>query len=150
MEKLALDSFIKNQNWEYHVQVEVYGNILKLHCWPPAFTLCKIFWKTKRSLEIAYLPHLLHEEKYFPCYILSTNQISLPDCLYFLRYWVICVLQLFVAPVSEVINFEINHSFIKPFFYITKNSEQKMEVSHVQKELLTWNKKHFSSFLKCF
>ena len=27
--------------------------------------------------------------------ILLTDQISLPDCLYFLRYWSICVLQLF-------------------------------------------------------
>ena len=28
-------------------------------------------------------------------YILLTDQISLPACLYFLRYWAICVLQLF-------------------------------------------------------
>ena len=27
--------------------------------------------------------------------ILLTDQISLPDCLYFLGYWSICVLQLF-------------------------------------------------------
>ena len=33
------------------------------------------------------------------CYILLTDQISLPDCLYFLRYWAICVLQLFVNQV---------------------------------------------------
>ena len=30
-------------------------------------------------------------------YILLTDQTSLPDCLCFLRYWVICVLQLFVV-----------------------------------------------------
>ena len=28
-----------------------------------------------------------------------TDQISLPDCLYFLRYWSICLLQLFVNQV---------------------------------------------------
>ena len=34
-------------------------------------------------------------EKYFSCYILLTDQISLSDCLYFWKYWAICVLQLF-------------------------------------------------------
>ena len=33
--------------------------------------------------------------KMFSCYILLTDQISLSDYLYFLRYWAICVLQLF-------------------------------------------------------
>ena len=36
-------------------------------------------------------------EKYFACYILLTDQISLSDCFYFLRYWAICVLQMFVS-----------------------------------------------------
>ena len=31
--------------------------------------------------------------------ILLTDLISLSDCLYFLRYWAICVLQLFVFQV---------------------------------------------------
>ena len=31
------------------------------------------------------------------CYILLTDQISLPDCIFFLRYWVIRVLLLFVV-----------------------------------------------------
>ena len=35
-------------------------------------------------------------EKNFSCYILLTDQISLFDCLYFWRYWVIYVLELFV------------------------------------------------------
>ena len=39
------------------------------------------------------------EKKYFSCYALLTDQISLPDCLSFLRYWSICVLQLFVNQV---------------------------------------------------
>ena len=35
-------------------------------------------------------------KKMFSCYILLTDQISLSDCIYFSRYWGICVLQLFV------------------------------------------------------
>ena len=33
--------------------------------------------------------------KCFSCYILLTDHISLSDCLYFSRYWAMCVLQLF-------------------------------------------------------
>ena len=44
--------------------------------------------KKKRGLELVSLPHFLKifEEKYFSCFILLTQQISLPDCIYFLRY----------------------------------------------------------------
>ena len=41
------------------------------------------------------------EEKCFSCYILSTDQMSLPDCLYFLRYCTICVLQLLILQVVK-------------------------------------------------
>ena len=34
----------------------------------------------------------IFSEKYFSCYILLTDQISLSFCIYFLRYWAICVL----------------------------------------------------------
>ena len=43
----------------------------------------------KKGLEM-FLYHTLYmifKEKCFSCYILLTEQISLPDCLYFLRYW---------------------------------------------------------------
>ena len=36
---------------------------------------------------------------FFLSHILLTDQISLPGCLYFLRYWAICVLQWFVNQV---------------------------------------------------
>ena len=41
------------------------------------------FKKTKRSLELVSLPHfcMIFEEKFFPKYILLTDQISLPGCL---------------------------------------------------------------------
>ena len=37
---------------------------------------------------------MIFEEEFFSRYILLTDQISLPDCLYFWRYCVVCVLQL--------------------------------------------------------
>ena len=57
------------------------------------------------------------EEKHVSGYILLTEQIlKLTGCLYFVKYWAICVLQ-FCGPGSEIINFEISRfSLIKPFF----------------------------------
>ena len=40
---------------------------------------------------------VIFEEKYLSRYILLTDQILLPDFLYFLRFWEICVLQLFAV-----------------------------------------------------
>ena len=36
------------------------------------------------------------QQKCSSCYVLLTDQISLPGCPYFLRYWAISVLQFFV------------------------------------------------------
>ena len=50
-------------------------------------------------------------------------EISLSDCVYFLRYWAMCVLCTVILcfPGYNVINFEINLIFpIKPFFCMTK------------------------------
>ena len=61
------------------------------------------------------------QEKHFSCYILSTDQISLKDCLYFLRYWTNIGQYLYsnyLFPSLNVINFKINSSFlINQFFY---------------------------------
>ena len=53
------------------------------------------------------------------------------------------------CPVCDVINFEINHNFLTVFVR-NQTFKTKMKISQEQKELLTWNKKHFSSFLKGF
>ena len=56
----------------------------------------------EKSQEI-YFHHILcmlFQEKCFSCHILLTDQISLFDCLYFCRYWEICVLHLFASQVS--------------------------------------------------
>ena len=39
---------------------------------------------------------MIFQENCFSCYILLTDEISLPDYLYFMRFWAMCVLQLFV------------------------------------------------------
>ena len=68
--------------------------ILKLRCWPLTFILHKscFFLKKKKQTSGTSLPVNIFEEIYFAHYILLTDQISLPDCLYFLGYWTICVL----------------------------------------------------------
>ena len=49
----------------------------------------------EKGLVLVSSPHFVYDfsRKFFSCYILSTDQISFSDCLYFSRYWVICVLQ---------------------------------------------------------
>ena len=62
----------------------------------------------KKGLGLVSPPHLrmIFQENYFSCYILLTDQISLPHCLYSLRYWAIYVLQLFVSQLmtSQILN----------------------------------------------
>ena len=76
------------------------------------------------------------EEKCFLCYNLLTDQISLSDCLYFSRYWSICVLHLFVnqAVTSFWNYFEINLILlIKPFCYTTKNQNNKLNILRMKR-----------------
>ena len=55
----------------------------------------------KKGLGIVSPLHFMCDfsKKRFLCYILLTDKIPLPDYLYFLRCWSICVLQLFVYQV---------------------------------------------------
>ena len=97
VEKPFPNPFLKNQNraylWITYVQVvfiacqvQGYRSILKLSCWPLAFTSYKAFFKkkTKRVLKLVSLPHLgmIFGENYLSCCILLTDQISLSTCLY--------------------------------------------------------------------
>ena len=73
--------------------------------------------------------------------------IYLADCFYFLRYWVICVLQLFVFQVKTnilfivccgIINLEISLIFlIKPSSTWPKRVKTKILISWEPKEFLT-------------
>ena len=67
---------------------------------------------------------MIYEEKYFSRCNVLTDQISLPSYLYFLRYWAISVCIVIICfPVCDVINFEINLSFlIKSIFYHFKKA----------------------------
>ena len=103
VEKLVPDLFLKIEieHISYHsllllyVQVDRYGNILKLRCSPLTFTSYKAFPKNKKrsgtSLPASFFC-MIFEEKYFSRYILLTDQISLSNSLYFLKYWAIFVL----------------------------------------------------------
>ena len=42
------------------------------------------------------LNSMIFQGKCFSSYFLLPGQIALPECLYFLKYWIICVFQLFV------------------------------------------------------
>ena len=75
---------------------------------------------------------MIFQEKCFPYYILITDQMSLSDCLYFLRFWAICVLQLLVNQdvTSQILKLTL--FLIKPFLYINQKSRQK--VKYYEKE----------------
>ena len=52
---------------------------------------------SEKGLGLVLPSHFLYDfsRKMF-LMLLSTDQISLSDCLYFSRYWEICVLKLFI------------------------------------------------------
>ena len=69
---------------------------------------------------------MIFEEKYFSCYILLPEHISLPGCLCFVRYWAICVLQLFLNQVlTSLILKLVLYFWSSRFLYMTKKSRQK-------------------------
>ena len=69
---------------------------------------------------------MIFEEKYFSRYILLTDQMLLLHFLYFLRYRVICVLQLsIVQSVTQILMSIIDSLSSQRFFQITKKSAQK-------------------------
>ena len=141
MERLLPDPFMKNQHRAYlwisslkcnkfdllYVQVEVYQNILKLRCWPLAFTLHKAFSKNG-VLELVSLLHFLNAfcEKIF----LTLYSTDWPSFIVWLSLLLailgrMCIVVIF-CPACGAIKFEINLKLlIKSFFYITKRSKQK-------------------------
>ena len=55
-----------------------------------------------KGLGIISPEHFVYDfltKMFLMLYYILTDQILLPGCLYFLRYWAICVLQLFVNQV---------------------------------------------------
>ena len=72
----------------------------------------------EKGMEVVTPPHFVcnvSKKKCYLCYNLLTDQILLSDFIYFLRYWAMCVLQLFVSLVFFIF-------LIKPLLYKTKKS----------------------------
>ena len=56
----------------------------------------------EKGLGIVSLPHLVYDflrKMFVLLYTLLSDQVSLPDCLYLLKYLSVCILQLFVNQV---------------------------------------------------
>ena len=104
-------------------------------------------------LELVSLPHfsIIFEEKYIFFYILLIDQISLSGYLYLCEILGNMCIATVCKPIYDVMNFEVNLIFlIKPFFPHDQKVVTRTWISWERKELLRWNKKHFSSFLKEF
>ena len=83
-------------------QVEGYRNWLKLSRRPLAFISNKVFLKKEKEVwnqSTSLIFSMVFEEKYFSCYIILSDQISMSGCLNFVRYWAICVFSFFVNQV---------------------------------------------------
>ena len=91
---------------------------------------------------------MIFQQKCSSCYILSTDQISLPGCLYFLRYWTICVLQLFVIQVvtSWILKLALpsNRAIFSTW---PKSHDKNLNILRTKR---AFKVQHFSSFLKVF
>ena len=116
--QLSFNIFRQPSTWH-----TIKTNCIKLQTIDPE--ICSILIFQKRVWE-QFLHHILcmiFQEKCFSFYILLTDKISMSDCLQVLRYWAICVLQLFCQPGCDVIKFQTNLIFlIKPFGYMTIKS----------------------------
>ena len=129
---------IKKQNWAYLsinslivikfaftvCPSRVYQNILKLRCWPLAFTLYKAFLRNKKRSGTSPLPNFL---RYFrkknishAIFINWPNFIAWSPLLLEILSNIATIIY---CPVCDVINFEIDLSLlINPVFHITKKS----------------------------
>ena len=76
---------------------------------------------------------LIFQEKCFSCDILLTDEVSLSDCLYFLRYWAICVLQLFVSHIK--LHFSIKKKWRQIFKYLDNEKVKPKVFFIIFKEL---------------
>ena len=77
------------------------------------------FYFLDKGLRIVSRAHFVYDfsTKMFLVLFLLTDQISLPGCLYFLRYWAICVLQLIINQVVTQ-NFKVKIIFLIESFFL--------------------------------
>ena len=99
-------------------------NCMKLHT--VDWEICTILIFSKMGPGLVSSPHFVHDfvKEYISCCVLLTEQTSLSDCLYILRYMAICVLQSFLFQlVMSYLKFTLSF-LIKSFYYMTNSSEQ--------------------------
>ena len=89
---------------------------------------------------------MIFQKKYFSCYALLTEQISLPDCLYFLRYWSVCVLQLSVNQVVTLWILKLTYLSNHAVFRHDRKFKTKNQILWEREKYLRW--KAFLSILK--
>ena len=112
VEKLFPDLFLKNQNQGYlWINSDKFSTVympnwgLSKYIETKLQTICyylkwSLWKKNKKRSAINLLPSFsAWFLKKCCCYVILTDQISLHGCLYFVRYWTICVLQLFISQV---------------------------------------------------
>ena len=89
------------------------------------FNFQKSVWKK----FFHYFLCIIFQETYSFCYILLTNQISLPDCLLNNA----CIAIVFF-PQCDAISYEINLTFpIKLFFYMAKSQDKNLNALRTKK-----------------
>ena len=133
-------------------QVKDYFNILKLSCRPLTFTSYKAFWKNKKRSGTSF-PASFSESFFFQKNSLAMFYLTKFHCLVGFTSWDIGQYVNCNCLSTRLwrLNCEINLIFlIKPFFLHGQKIKTKSWISWERKELLRWNKKHFSSFLKGF
>ena len=98
--------------------------------------ICSIltFQETVWEYLLHHILRMIFHGKSFSCYILVTDQVSLPGCLYFLRYCTMCVLQIFVFQVATSLILKRTLSFL----YFSHLHDQKFRT----KILISWERKN--------
>ena len=92
--QLSFNIFRQPSTW-HTIQI----NCVKLQAIGPEICAVLILYKRVWDQFLHHILDIIFLEKSFSCYILLTDQSSLSDCFYFLRYRTICILKLFVFQV---------------------------------------------------
>ena len=113
----------------------------------------KLFLKIRRALELVFPGHFPHN--FWRKTFLLLYSINWPSFIVWLPLLCEILGNMCIAivckPGCDIMNFEVNLIFlIKPFFLHDQKVLTKTEISWGRKNLLRWNAKHFSSFLKSF
>ena len=75
--------------------LEIWGEQVRMSDNGPRWNKAKRLSSVNHTPKAIYHHHHYHHHHHH--HILLTDQIPLPDCLYFLKCWAICVLKLFVS-----------------------------------------------------